>query len=207
MSLATAERAAICAEFTTVGPDQPTLCGDWTTRELLAHLLVRERQPWAAGGILVPALASLTDKAMRGYADTPWAAMIAQLRGGAPLWSPFWLGVVDQYANGAEFFVHHEDVRRGLPGWSPRPPDARRDAEVWTILRRMGRTLHRTSPVGVRLRSTAGQECVAKAGQGVTVVGEPGELLLQAFGRAAVEVEIEGAAADVAAFGGAARGI
>ena len=97
-------------------------------------------------------------------------------------------------------------MRRGLPGWSPPPPDARRDAEVWTILRRMGRTLHRASPVGVRLRGSTRQECVAKAGQGVTVVGEPGELLLQAFGNAAVEVEIEGAAADVAAFGGAARG-
>jgi uncharacterized protein (TIGR03085 family) len=207
MSLATAERAAICAEFTTVGPDQPTLCGDWTTRDLLAHLLVRERQPWTAPGILVPALAPITEKAMRGYAATPWADMIAQLRGGAPLWSPFWVGAVDQFANGAEFFVHHEDVRRGLPGWAPRPAEARRDAEVWAIVARMARALHRSSPVGVRLRTPDGQECVGKAGQGVTVVGAPGELLLQAFGRAAVEVDIDGAAADATAFGAAARGL
>lgn len=207
MSLATAERAAICAEFTTVGPDQPTLCGDWTTRDLLAHLLVRERQPWMSAGILVPALEPITEKAMRGYADTPWADMIAQLRGGAPLWSPFWLGVVDRFANAAEFFVHHEDVRRGLPGWTPRPPEPDRDAEIWAIVRRMARALHRSSPVGVVLRTPDGRECVAKDGRGVTVVGEPGELLLQAFGRAAVEVEIEGVAADVTAFGGAARGL
>lgn len=207
MSLATAERAAICAEFAAVGPDRPTLCGDWTTRDLLAHLLVRERQPWMAPGILIPALEPLTEKAMRGYADTPWAEMIAALRGGAPVWSPFRVGAVDRFANGAELFVHHEDVRRGVPGWAPRPPDPERDVEVWAIVRRMARTLHRSSPVGVRLRTPDGREVVAKAGHGVVVIGEPGELLLQAFGRSAVEVEIDGPPADVAAFDGAARGL
>lgn len=206
MSLATAERAAICAEFATVGPDQPTLCGDWSTHDLLAHLLVRERKPWAAPGILVPALAPITDKAMRGYAATPWADMVAELRGGAPIWSPYWIGAVDALANGAEFFVHHEDVRRALPGWSSRPPDAERDAEVWTVLTRMARILYRGSPVGVTLRIPDGRSRVAKAGIGVTLVGEPGELLLHAFGRAAVHVDIEGGAADVAGFEEAARG-
>ncbi|MDN5859665.1 MAG: TIGR03085 family metal-binding protein [Pseudonocardia sp.] len=207
MALAAAERAAICDAFTSVGPDRPTLCGDWTSRELLAHLLVRERQPWTAPGILIKALEPITERAMRGYADTPWPEMIDMLRAGPPVWSPFWLGVVDRYANGAEFFVHHEDVRRGLPGWAPRPPERKRDGEAWAIVRRMGLALHRASPVGVRLRSRGGQECVAKPGRGVTVVGEPGELLLQAFGRVEVEVEIEGAAADVAAFGAATRGL
>lgn len=207
MALATAERAAICAEFATVGPDRPTLCGDWSTRDLLAHLLVRERQPWSSGGILVKALEPITEKAMRGYADTPWAEMIESLRSGPPIWSPFWIGVVDRFANGAEFFVHHEDVRRGEPGWAPRPPDAERDGEVWAILTRMGRMLHRGSPVGVRLRAPAGREIVGRPGRGVTVVGEPGELLLQAFGRSAVEVEIVGDPADVAVFGTAGRGL
>jgi uncharacterized protein (TIGR03085 family) len=133
--------------------------------------------------------------------------MIESLRGGAPIWSPFWIGVVDRFANGAEFFVHHEDVRRGEPGWAPRPPDAERDGEVWGILTRMGRMLHRSSPVGVRLRTPGGREVLARPGAGVTVVGEPGELLLQAFGRSAVEVEIVGDPADVAAFGTAGRGL
>ena len=206
MTLATAERAAICAEFAAVGPDRPTLCGDWSTRDLLAHLLVRERQPWSSGGILVKALEPLTEKAMRGYAATPWAEMIESLRAGPPIWSPFWIGVVDRFANAAEFFVHHEDVRRGEPGWSPRPPDADRDAEVWSIVKRMGSSMHRSSPVGVRLRTPRGREIVARSGRGVTVVGEPGELLLQAFGRSAVEVEIVGDPDDVVAFGTAGRG-
>src|SRR5262249_40145304 len=112
VALATTERAAICAAFAEVGPDRPTLCGDWSTHDLLAHLLVRERQPWSSGGILVKALEPITEKAMQGYAATPWTEMIESLRTGPPIWSPFWLSVVDRFANAAEFFVHHEDVRR-----------------------------------------------------------------------------------------------
>lgn len=41
MSLATTERSAICDAFLAAGPDRPTLCAGWTTRDLLAHLLVR----------------------------------------------------------------------------------------------------------------------------------------------------------------------
>lgn len=208
MSLATDERAAICDEFERVGPDRPTLCGDWDTRDLLAHLLVRERKPWAAPGIVIAALAPLVDHAMRSYDDTPWEQMVDQLRGGAPLWSPYRVPAVDDLANGAEFFVHHEDVRRGVPGWEPRPADATRDAQLWALLLRMGRLLHRSSPVGVAVRTPSGAEHVLRTGPGlVTIVGEPGELVLHAFGRDAARVELEGAATDVAALAGASRGL
>lgn len=208
MSLATDERAAICDEFDRAGPDRPTLCGDWDTRDLLAHLLVRERRPWAAPGILVSALAPITAHAMASYAATPWAQMVGELRAGAPVWSPYRIGAVDDLANGAEFFVHHEDVRRGEPGWAPRPPDAVRDDAVWALLSRMGRVLYRASPVGIVLRCPSGVSRVLRTGPGVvTIVGEPGELLLHAFGRDAVRVEFEGAAADVAALAAGPRGL
>ena len=54
MTLASDERAAICDEFAAAGPDRPTLCAGWNTRDLLAHLLVRERQPWVAPGLRHP---------------------------------------------------------------------------------------------------------------------------------------------------------
>ena len=40
-----AERLALADLMAEVGPDAPTLCGGWTTRDLAAHLLLRERRP------------------------------------------------------------------------------------------------------------------------------------------------------------------
>lgn len=208
MTLATAERAAICDEFDRAGPDRPTLCGGWTTRDLLAHLLVRERRPWASAGIAVPALAPITERSMASYAQQPWPTMVDELRSGAPIWSPFRIGAIDALVNGAELFVHHEDVRRGTPGWESRPPDHERDTQLWALLLRMGRMLYRSSPVGIVVRLPSGEQHVLRTGPGVvTIVGEPAELVLHAFGRDAVRVEIEGSAADVAALSGTSRGI
>lgn len=206
MSLATDERAAICDEFEAAGPDRPTLCTGWDSRDLLTHLLVRERQPWAAPGLLVPVLSPIVDRAAAAYTGTPWPELVAQLRTGPPAWSPFRVGKIDEFGNGAEFFVHHEDLRRGEPGWEPRPPDPTRDAEIWSALTRMGGMLYRRSPVGVVLRRPSGEQHVVRTGPGLVIlVGEPGELLLQAFGRDAVRVEVEGSPADVAAFAAADR--
>jgi uncharacterized protein (TIGR03085 family) len=147
---------------------------------------------------------------MRGYTEsgTPWPEQVDLFRAGPPAWSPYRIEHVNEVANGAEFFVHHEDVRRGEPGWAPRPPDPARDDALWTLLGRAGRWLYRGSPVGVVLRRPDGAQQVVKTGPGaVTVVGEPGELLLHAFGRDAVRVDVEGAPADVEALRAAPRGV
>ncbi len=208
MSLATDERAAICDEFEKVGPDRPTLCEGWTTRDLLAHLLVRERQPWVAPAIVVPALSSFADRAMSGYAQTPWADMVGLLRAGPPPWSPFRIPALDRLANGAELFVHLEDVRRGEPGWEPREADPTRDGQLWALLARMGRMLFKSAAPGVVLRRPSGEQHVVTTGAGVvTLVGEPGELVLYGFGRDAARVEVLGSPQDVAALGAASRGL
>jgi uncharacterized protein (TIGR03085 family) len=207
MSLASGERAALSDELERVGPDRPTLCAGWTTGDLLAHLLVRERQPWAAAGIMVPALAAVTERAMRSFRDLPWLEAVQLFRGGPQSWSPMRIGSVDAAANGMEFFVHHEDVRRGEPGWEPRKPDEERDRELWAGARRMGMLLRR-SPVGVVLARPSGERHVVKTGPGlVTVVGEPGELVLFAFGRDAARVELQGEPGDVDALAKAPRGV
>jgi len=207
VTLARAERAALSDTLGTTDPARPTLCEGWTARDLLAHLLVRERQPWAAAGIVVPALAGITEHAMHGYADTPWPQMVEQLRSGPPAWSPSRFGPVDEAMNGAELFIHHEDVRRGVPGWAPREPDETRDAALWALVRRMGRIMYRHSPVGLAVRRPGGEEAVIRTGRGlVTVEGEPGEILLHAAGRRAANVELHGPADDVAALEAAPRG-
>lgn len=206
MSLATEERAAISETLLAVGPDRPTLCAGWTTKDLLAHLLVRERQPWAIVGAFVPALSEVTDRAMRSFDDLPWTERVELLRSGPPSWSPFRIPQVDALANGLELFVHHEDVRRGEPGWQPRPSDPVRDAELWRMLERTGRFWYRRSPVGVILRRPDGASLVVKTGHGVvTVTGEPSELVLHACGRDAARVDVDGSRADLEAFARAPR--
>ena len=208
MSLARAERSALSDTLEKTDPDQPTLCAGWTARDLLGHLLVRERQPWASGGIAIPLLAPLTEQAMRGYADTPWSRMVDELRSGPPAWSPFRIERINEAANGAEFFVHHEDIRRGEPGWEPRAADEHRDAALWALFRRSGRWLYRRSPVGVVVRRPTGEQAVVKTGAGlVTIEGEPGEILLHAFGREVARVDVHGEPQDVAAFEAAPRGV
>jgi uncharacterized protein (TIGR03085 family) len=207
VSLARAERAALSDTLDRTDPHQPTLCAGWTARDLLAHLLVRERQPWASGGIVIPFLAPLTERAMQGYADTAWKDMVEQLRSGPPAWSPSRIGRVDEAVNGAELFVHHEDVRRGLPGWEPRGADETRDGALWDLVTKMGKLYYRRSPVGVVVRRPTGAQAVIKTGRGlVTIEGEPGEILLHAFGRDAARVELRGQPADVDALAGSARG-
>jgi uncharacterized protein (TIGR03085 family) len=207
MSLASRERAALSDELLRVGPDRPTLCEGWTTRDLLAHLLVRERQPHAAAGILIPALAAVTEKAMDGYRQMPWDEAVQLFRGGPQSWSPFRFERVDAVANWNEFFVHHEDVRRGAPGWEPREPEEERDAQLWAGARRVGMLLRR-SPVGVVLARPSGERHVVKTGPGVvTVLGEPGELVLFAFGRDAVRVDLQGEPGDIEALTASPRGV
>jgi uncharacterized protein (TIGR03085 family) len=208
MSVATDERAALCDLLDELGPDQPTLCEGWQTRDLAAHLVVREHRPDTAPGILLPAFAGYTKKVQDGYARKPWRELVDQVRGGPPLWWPTRIEAVDKLVNSIEFYVHHEDVRRGQEGWTPREPDAHRDATLWAGLKRAGKMTLRRSPVGLVLSRPGGESIVIKRGPGtVTVTGEPGELLLFAFGRDAARVEFDGDQHAIATVRGLSRGL
>lgn len=210
MTITGDERASMSDLFDETGPDASTMCEGWTTRDLLAHLLVRERRPDAAGGILIPALAKRTEKVQNQIAQKPYADMIEQFRSGPPMWSPWALPVLGDKANLGEFFVHHEDIRRAQPDWQPRDADHDRDDALWKLLKLMGRVLFRQSPVGVVLRSANRADIVAKKdAPGVVLVGEPGEIVLYGFGRPADKVRLvtQGAPDQVAAFESASRGI
>ena len=210
MTITADERGAMCDLFDKLGPDEPTLCEGWTTRDLLAHLLVRERRPDAAGGILIPMLAKRTERVMASIATKPYADMIEQFRGGPPIWSPFVIPVFGDKANLAEFFVHHEDIRRAQPDWEPRAEDAVRDDALWRLLKLMGRLLLRRSPGGVVLRSAGRADLVVRKGEpGVILVGLPGEIVLLAYGRHAdkARVVVQGDPGDIAAFDASPRGL
>ncbi|MPY81926.1 MAG: TIGR03085 family protein [Actinophytocola sp.] len=192
MGIAAQERQALCDLFTEVGPAAPTLCGGWQTKDLAAHLVVRERRPEAAGILLKP-LADRLDRIQQDYAAKPWSDLVQQVRSGPPWYWPTRIGTLDELTNTAEFFIHHEDVRRAKPGWEPREPDKRRDAALWQIVSRMGKLLLRSSPVGIQLRTPSGRQTTAKhAANPVTVIGESGELLLYAYGRDETRLDFDG---------------
>ena len=101
---------------------QPTLCGDWTTRDLAAHLVVRERRLDAAPGITIPFLAGYTDRVQHQVAaSTDWDELLDKIASGPPILSPFKL--LDPVANMDEMFIHHEDVRRAQSDGQPRKLD------------------------------------------------------------------------------------
>jgi uncharacterized protein (TIGR03085 family) len=210
MTITGEERRQLCDTFEAVGPDAPTLCAGWNSRDLLAHLLVRERRPDAAAGIAVPFLAKHTAHVMAGYADTPWSDMIGQFRRGAPLWSVFGLPVVGDWANLFEFYVHHEDVRRAQQHWEPRPENPALDDAVFARLKLIARLLFRKTPVGVVLRSAGRDDVVARKREpSVVLVGLPSELALISYGRPndRARVVIQGEPDVVAAFNASERGL
>ena len=211
MTITTDERAAMSALLRDVGPDAPTLCDGWTTRDLLAHLLLRERRPDASGGILFSALAKRTARVQQSIARRPYDEMIDQFAGGPPIWSVWAIPVLGDRINMAEFFIHHEDIRRAQPDWEPRPANPEFEDRVWKSLKTMGRLLYRHSPVGVVLRSANRPDVVAKKSSAaeVVVVGEPSEVLLNGFGRAKdkVRVVVQGSPDDIERFEAAPRGM
>jgi uncharacterized protein (TIGR03085 family) len=207
MSLAQRERQALVESMAAVGPDAPTLCGEWTVRDLAAHLVVRERRPDSSPGILIKPLAGYTERVRRGATVRPWGELLEQIRTGPPIWSP--LRPVDAFANSSEMFIHHEDVRRARPDWSPRALTPADEAQLWSSLRRIAKMMDRKSPVSVVLKTPAGDRVeVRRPGdRHVILRGPASELLLHAFGRDAVRIEMVGDTADVDAVQAADRSV
>ena len=199
-----AERAALADALTEAGPHRPTLCDGWTTTELAAHLVARERRPDAALGAVVPVLSGWRDQVESGYARRPYAELVTAIRTGPPVTSPMAIPGVDARINLVEHFVHCEDVLRAGPGWTARElPAARQDA-LWAALRMLGRLNFRKSPVSVTLRTPDGRSTLVidrSGAEGVDLVGAPAELVLYSSGRKdQARVQVEGPDAAVAAF-------
>ncbi|MET7798794.1 TIGR03085 family metal-binding protein, partial [Streptomyces decoyicus] len=117
------ERLLLADLLESAGPEAPTLCEDWTARELAAHVVVRERRADAAGGILIKPLAARLERVQKEFAGRPYEELIRLIRTGPPRMSPFALKQVDEASNTVEFYVHAEDVRRAQPDWAPRELD------------------------------------------------------------------------------------
>lgn len=206
-SLARRERAALCDEALVQGEDAPTLCGDWTAKDLVAHCLVREYSPLAGLGLVVSPLAGLADREVARVSRKDFTVLVERLRRRGP--TPLSLPGVDELFNTLEYFVHHEDLRRAAPGWEPRELGADDQDTLWRAISVFGKGLVR--PVGVPVvirRSDTEQSAVLRRGDDpVTLHGLPSELALRLFGRDQVrEVRYDGTQDRVAAFTSARLG-
>lgn len=188
------ERLLLADLLESAGPDAPTLCEGWRTRDLAAHVVVRERRPDAAGGMFIKPLANRLERVQAEFTEKPYEELLQLIRTGPPRFSPYGLKQIDEAANAVEFYVHAEDVRRAQEDWTPRDLDPVFADTLWARLEKAARVLGRKSPVGLVLRRPDGQTAVGHRGTPVvTVTGEPGELTMFAFGRqATARVELDG---------------
>jgi uncharacterized protein (TIGR03085 family) len=183
-SPARAERSALCDLLVEVGPDAPTILEGWTTRDLAAHLVIRERRPDAAASVLVPLLAKHAEDVRAREKERPWADLVERVREGPPVWNPMHLESVDTVTNTVEYFVHHEDVRRARPDWTARELSADLVAALTTAMGRMGGLLTRKAKVGLFLAPDDGERIRLRRGEPiVTISGPIGECVLYAYGR------------------------
>ena len=194
------ERAQLCLRLDGLGPDAPTLCEGWTTFDLAAHLVMRERNPLAAPGILVPQLEALADRGMEREKRKGYAKVVERVRTGPPP-GPFKVPGLREQINLVEYVVHHEDVRRAN-GMGPRTDIADLQDNLWSKIKRLPRFAIRGVPSGVGIdvvRRDTGERATLRRGERVaTVTGEPLEILLWAYGRGDhAEVELGGASDEL----------
>ena len=197
MTYAQEERAALAALLEETGPDGPTLCEGWQTRDLAAHLVLRERRPDAAAGVMGGPLAGYTARVQRQYLGRySYPELVGLFRSGPPALSLFAIPGADEAANAVEYFVHHEDVRRAGEEWTERTLDDGLSEMLWKRLKG-ARLLLRSAPTGIVLAREGNGKLdlivTKNAAPSVTVTGSPAELTLWSMGRTrAAHVTLDG---------------
>jgi uncharacterized protein (TIGR03085 family) len=188
------ERTRLCDLLEALGPDAPTVLEPWTTRDLAAHLFLRENDPLAGPGLVLPgAWARLAERRRLVAAGRDYLQVVAAVRAGPR--GVFRLGWLRRVPNLNELFVHHEDVRRANGG-RRRDLEPAMDDALWSNVTGGASYLaRRLRGPGLELRNAStGQTMTARRGDPVVrVTGEPGEVLLYLFGRREIaEVEVDG---------------
>ncbi|MEX5294447.1 TIGR03085 family metal-binding protein [Kocuria sp. CPCC 205268] len=198
-NFANVERRHLAALLRRLGPDAPTLCDGWRTRDLAVHLVLRDGRPdLLPGRVLpqVPLLGERTRRAEEAVAAQPWEELVRKVEH-PPLYSPARLGPVDKRMNTVEYFVHHEDVRRAQPTWHARPLLHDEERDLWRSLSLVAKVMLKDEEDTVVL--IAPSYGAVRGGRGRTgtvrvLRAVPSELLLWVFGRreqAAVEETVE----------------
>ena len=149
-------REVLAETLLAAGPDAPTLCTGWLTRDLAAHLYLRERKTAVGLGLLIKRLSKASDKATAELAATlktteDYAKLVNDFRAGPPALSPLQIKALDESSNLIEYFVHTEDVRRAVDRWAPRALDEAYSDALWDELVKRAAILYRGVDLGIVL--------------------------------------------------------
>jgi uncharacterized protein (TIGR03085 family) len=180
------ERLQLCDLLDELGPDAPTLCVGWTTSDMAAHLVLREHfRRWG-------------DDRRAAAKAKGYSYLVSRLRAGAP--APWRIPGVRTLANGLEYFIHHEDVRRAN-GRAPRDDIPDVEDLSWRMSGFLGRRLARAvRSFGIELVSADGRRRAFGPEAKAVMSGPPTELVLYLAGRrSAANVGLSGPDDAVAA--------
>jgi uncharacterized protein (TIGR03085 family) len=202
-TFAARERDALSNTLLAVGPDAPTLCEGWQARDLAAHLVLREHSFVGSMGIWLSPLKDRTARFQAELADEPWDQLVEKVRARPAIWHPARLNHrIESLFDNGEYFIHHEDLRRGDGEVRPRTLSADDQDALWRLLNGVGKLAFRKSPVGI-VAVVPGRSPVQLHRSGsrqVTLRGAVGEVVLTSYGRGrAADVEIDGSPEDILA--------
>ncbi|WP_448855354.1 TIGR03085 family metal-binding protein [Corynebacterium camporealensis] len=198
MSFSSSERSKLARFLHDLGPDAPTLCEGWTTRDMAAHLWVRENRPDAIAGMFISPLSERLDKVQSEVTQRDYDKVVNEWGRGPTGVNPW--RVLDSKGNFAEHFIHHEDVRRANGQEEPRDFSRVVNKQMHSTLEKLAKAMLRKSkqpvvlhPEGFPRIVAADRNGVSEKGSAVVAVhGEVGELLLWVYGRDAAHVRIDG---------------
>src|SRR3954451_8387068 len=195
-SWAAHERAALADVLIELGPDAPTLCEGWLTKDMAAHIYVRERRPDAALGVLpLGPLSAYTNRVMAGSLRTHGYDELVRRIAHAP--AHLRVGPLDSLINTGEYFVHTEDVRRpnALPA-RDLPDDF--EQTIWRRLSKQARLSFPPVDARGKLVPTIGDPVEIGRGEPLEIHGRPTELMMLAFNRKdAAKVDLIGSTSVV----------
>lgn len=178
-----------------------TLCAGWDAGDIAAHLVVREREPWAGPGIVFGGpFAGLTQRRYAAWKARGQQRLIEALRAGPPwpLSGPF------GDAQAVEDWIHEQDVRRGGAGLTTPEPDGQLAEALWVAAKRIAaRTLAIGTDAVIELtdgihrhrlqaRQRASPARPTPAAPDITITGSVAELLLYVAGRTGADAIVTG---------------